>query len=155
MASHKATAKKLIAVRDKYKTLNALMDNAAQRSNALRRYLGSFAETLVLMMKERKISNKNLADLSLVGEKTIQRLRNDEEYPTTKHMVLGLCVVLSLSPPEAEDFFDKSDFKLNPKKTEDYIYKCVLGACATNSIYAVNEMLIAHGVPPIGSEGQE
>lgn len=137
------------------KALNALMDTAAQRSNALRRYPGSFAETLVLLMKERKISNKNLADLSLVGEKTIQRLRNDEEYPTTKQTVLGLCVGLSLSPAEAEDFFDKSDFKLNPKKTEDYIYKCVLGACATNSIYAVNEMLIAHGVPPIGSGGQE
>ena len=137
------------------KALNALMDNAAQRSNALRRYLGSFAETLVQLMKERKISNKILADLSLVGEKTIQRLRNDEEYSTTKQTVLGLCVGLSLSPAEAEDLFDKADFKLNPKKTEDYIYKCVLGACATNSVYAVNEMLVAHGVPPIGSGGQE
>ena len=52
--------------------------------NALRRYQSSFAETLVQLMKERKLSNKKLADLSLVGEKTIQRLRNDEEYKAEK-----------------------------------------------------------------------
>ena len=73
--------------------------------------------------------------------KTIQRLRNDEEYPTSKQTVLALCVRLRLSPAEAEDLFDKTDFKLNTKKTEDYIYKCVLGACSNNSIYAINEML--------------
>lgn len=137
------------------KALNALMDNAQQRANALRRYPGSFAETLVQLQKEKKLSNKQLADLSLVGEKTIQRIRNDEEYPTSKQTVLGLCVGLSLSPAEAEDFFGKSDFKLNSTKTEDYIYKCILGACANNSIYAINEMLVEHGVAPLGSGGQE
>ncbi|MBW7571251.1 YgjP-like metallopeptidase domain-containing protein [Caproiciproducens faecalis] len=135
--------------------LNALMDNAPQRSNALRRYPGSFAETLVQLMNERHLSNKKLADLSLVGEKTIQRIRNDEEYPTSKQTVLGLCVGLKLSPAEAEDFFAKSDFKLNTTKTEDYIYKCILGSCAVNSIYAINEMLEAHGVPQLGSSSQE
>jgi len=137
------------------RALNALMDSAPAKSNALRRYQGSFAETLVELMKERKLSNKKLADLSLVGEKTIQRLRNDEEYPTTKQTVLGLCVGMSLPPPVANDFFEKSDFKLNPKRQEDYIYMCVLGACAENSIYAVNEMLVAHGVPPLGSSPNE
>lgn len=137
------------------KALNALMDDAKQRSNALRRYPGSFAETLVLLMKDRKLSNKDLADRSLVGEKTIQRIRNDEEYPTSKQTVLGLCVGLQLSPPEAKAFFEKSDFKLSTTKMEDYMYSCVLGACANNSIYAINEMLVAHGVAPLGSGGQE
>ena len=66
------------------RALNALMDSAQTKSNALRRYQSSFAETLVQLMKERKLSNKKLADLSLVGEKTIQRLRNDEEYKAEK-----------------------------------------------------------------------
>ena len=135
--------------------LNVLMDNAAQRSNAIRRYPGSFAETLVQLMKDRNMSNRKLADLSLVGEKTIQRIRNNEEYPTSKQTVLGLCVGLSLSTAEAEDFFGKSDFKLNTTKTEDYIYKCILGACTNNSIYAINEMLETHGVKQLGSGGQE
>ena len=70
--------------------------NAKHRAEALRRYPGSFAETLVALQKERKLSNKQLADLSLVGEKTIQRLRNNEEYPTSVQTVLGLCVGLKL-----------------------------------------------------------
>lgn len=38
-------------------------------------------------------------------------------------------------------FLGKTDFKLNSMKGEGYIYQCVLGACAENSIYEINEML--------------
>lgn len=58
---------------------------------------------------------KKLADASLVGEKTIQRLRNDEEYPTFVQTVLGLCVGLKLPSPEAEMFLSKTDFKFEIK----------------------------------------
>lgn len=136
---------------DYNRALLAQMQNAPKQSNAIRRYPGSFAETLVQLMKERKISNKKLADASLVGEKTIQRLRNDEEYPTSIQSVLGLCVGLKLSVPEAEMLLDKSDFKLNSMKTEGYIYKCILGACAVNTIYQINEMLEANNIQPLGS----
>jgi DNA-binding Xre family transcriptional regulator len=133
------------------RTLLDQIQNAKRRSEALRRYPGSFAETLVVLQKERKLSNKQLADLSLVGEKTIQRLRNDEEYPTSVQTVLGLCVGLKLPLPEAEMFLGKTDFKLNSMKDEGYVYQCVLGACAENSIYEINEMLEENGVTPLGS----
>ena len=126
--------------------------NAKHRAEALRRYPGSFAETLVALQKERKLSNKQLADLSLVGEKTIQRLRNNEEYPTSVQTVLGLCVGLKLPLPEAEMFLSKTDFKLNSMKGEGYVYQCVLGACTENSIYEINEMLEANGITPLGSD---
>lgn len=51
------------------KTLLEQIKNAKRRSEAMRRYPGSFAETLVALQKERKLSNKQLADRSLVGEK--------------------------------------------------------------------------------------
>ena len=133
----------------------ALLDqikNGKRRSEAMRRYPGSFAETLVALQKERKLSNKQLADRSLVGEKTIQRLRNDEEYPTSVQTVLALCVGLKLPLPEAEMFLGKTDFKLNSMKGEGYIYQCVLGACAENSIYEINEMLKKNGITPLGSD---
>ena len=59
-----------------------------------------------------------------MGEKTIQRLRNDEEYPTSVQTVLGLCVGLKLTLPEAEMFLGKTDFKLNSMKNEGYVYQC-------------------------------
>ena len=123
------------------KALNAVVENAAKYVARQRQLPRLFAESLVKLMREQKMTVEALSDKSLVGVKTIQRLRNDEEYPTSKQTVLALCVRLKLSPAEAEDPFDKTDFKLNTKKTEDYIYKCVLGACSNNSIYAINEML--------------
>lgn len=102
------------------KTLLEQIKNAKRRSEAMRRYPGSFAETLVALQKERKLSNKQLADRSLVGEKTIQRLRNDEEYPTSVQTVLALCVGLKLPLPEAEMFLGKTGFKLNSMKNEGY-----------------------------------
>lgn len=134
------------------KTLLDQIAHGKQRAEALRRYPGSFAETLVALQKERKLSNKKFADQSLVGEKTIQRLRNNEEYPTSVQTVLGLCVGLKLPPPEAEMLLNKTYFKLNAMKMEGYVYQCILSSCAENSIYEINEMLEANGIPPLGSD---
>ena len=53
---------------------------------------------------------------------------------------------------EAEMFLGKTDFKLNSMKGEEYAYQCVLGACAENSIYEINEMLKENGITPFGSD---
>ncbi len=134
------------------KTLLKQIEHGRQRAEALRRYPGSFAETLVALQKEHNLSNKKLAHQSLVGEKTIQRLRNNEEYPTSVQTVLGLCVGLKLPPPEAEMLLSKTDFKLNAMKMKGYVYQCVLSSCAENSIYEINEMLESNGIPPLGSD---
>lgn len=80
-------------------------------------------------------------DASLVGDKTIQRLRNNEEYPTTVQTVLGLCYGLKLTVPEAEMLISKTDFHIKPTIPQNYAYRCALSACTENSIYEINEML--------------
>ena len=35
---------------------------------------------------------------------------------------------------------------------EGYVYQCVLGACADNSIFEINEMLNENGITPLGSD---
>lgn len=134
------------------KSLLDQIKHAKRRSEALRRYPGSFADTLAALQKERKLSNKQLADRSFVGEKTIQRLRNNEEYPTTVQTVLALCVGLKLSLLEAEMLLGKTEFKLSSMRHEGYIYQCILGACAENSIHEINEMLKKNGIIPLGSD---
>lgn len=133
------------------KTLLAQIQGANKSANSMRLYPGAFSETLVQLMKERKLSNKKLADASLVGEKTIQRLRNNEDYPTSVQTVLGLCYGLKLSVPEAEMLVGKTDFNIRPTTPQNYAYRCALGACAENSIYEINEMLEANGYEPFGS----
>lgn len=137
------------------KILLSQIQGASKSANAMRLYPGAFSETLVQLMKERKLSNKKLADASLVGERTIQRLRNDEEYPTTVQTVLGLCYGLKLSVPEAEMLVGKTDFNIKPTNPQNYAYRCALSACAENSIYEINEMLEAWGYIPFGSSNLE
>ena len=48
-------------------TLLEQIKNEKPKPEALRKYSGSFAETLVVLQKDRKLSNKQLADRSLVG----------------------------------------------------------------------------------------
>ena len=48
-------------------TLLEQIKNEKPKPEALRKYSGSFAETLVVLQKYRKLSNKQLADRSLVG----------------------------------------------------------------------------------------
>lgn len=133
------------------KILLSQIQGASKSANAMRLYPGAFSETLVQLMKERKLSNKKLADASLVGERTIQRLRNDEEYPTTVQTVLGLCYGLQLSVPEAEMLVGKTDFNIKPTNPQNNAYRCVLSSCSENSIYEVNEMLESCGFEPLGS----
>ncbi len=133
------------------KTLLAQIQGAKKSADAMRLYPGAFSETLVQLMKERKLSNKKLADSSLVGEKTIQRLRNNEEYPTTVQTVMGLCYGLKLSVPEAEMLISKTDFNIKPTTPQNNAYRCALSACAETSIYEINEMLESCGYEPFGS----
>lgn len=133
------------------RTLLSQIQRASRSADAMRLYPGAFSETLVQLMKEKKLSNKKLADASLVGERTIQRLRNEEEYPTTVQTVLGLCYGLQLSVPEAEMLVGKTDFNIKPTSPQNNAYRCVLSSCAENSIYEVNEMLESCGFEPLGS----
>ena len=133
------------------RTLLSQIQRASRSADAMRLYPGAFSETLVQLMKEKKLSNKKLADASLVGERTIQRLRNEEEYPTTIQTVLGLCYGLQLSVPEAEMLVGKTDFNIKPTNPQNNAYRCILSSCAENSIYEVNEMLESCGFEPLGS----
>ena len=133
------------------RTLLSQIQRASRSADAMRLYPGAFSETLVQLMKEKKLSNKKLADASLVGERTIQRLRNEEEYPTTIQTVLGLCYGLQLSVPEAEMLVGKTDFNIKPTNPQNNAYRCVLSSCAENSIYEINEMLESCGFEPLGS----
>lgn len=141
-----------ISAKDDIESLMLELDHASDSVSALRSYGSSFSEALVGFQKSKKISNSQLANASLVGEKTIQRLRNDQEYPTTLQTVLALCFGLKLSVAEAEYLIDLSDFKLNYRKSEGYAYKCILPYCNRLSIYEINTILESSNLKLLGSE---
>lgn len=132
--------------------LSKSIGRASQRAEGFRNYPGTLAETLIMHMKNRRLSVEKLSELSLVSVRTIQRLRTEEEYQTTKQTIIAICVGLQLPPFDAEDLLRKAGLMLNPTQTLDNAYKCILESCGKNSILVVNEILKAYNFPQLGYE---
>ena len=150
-AAQAAGAEYTFDMNDHNRTVLAVMDAASKSASRIRKLPGGFGESLSTIMKSKKINGKTLSTRSLVGEKTIQRIKNEEGYVTTKQAILGLCVGLELPPIESRALFNKSDFKLSETNSQDIIYMCVLDTCPHTNIYEINEMLKARNVPQLGS----
>ena len=114
-------------------------------------YSGSFADTVFEMMKEKKISKRRLALDSNLSEKTVQRMRNDDDYEPTKQMVVAICVGLKLSSTEAHALIEKSPCKLRPTNYQDAVYMQILEEGGRQSIEDINECLRELGCELLGS----
>ena len=57
------------------RTLLSQIQRASRSADAMRLYPGAFSETLVQLMKEKKLSNKKLADASLMKKNIPQQFK--------------------------------------------------------------------------------
>ena len=109
----------------------------------------SFADTLTVIMQEKGVSHRDLAIELNVSERTIGRLKN-EDYVTDKQMVLGLCVVLGLTPVEAMTLYEKAGFSLKKTSGQDVAYGEILSSCGRYGIDEINEALENCGYTMLG-----
>lgn len=110
-----------------------------------------FSKTLVAHMKMKHCTVEKLAELSLIGPKTIQRMRNEEDYPITIEHVVSLCIGLQLYPMFSKDLIKKAG--LGFKGTEKHItYELLINSCYNESIHYCNEILESNDFAPLGTE---
>jgi DNA-binding Xre family transcriptional regulator len=111
----------------------------------------SFSGTIKELMKWKDVTVESLANDSLIGPKTIQRLRNDEDYETTLETIIALCIGLHLPPIASTYLIDKSKFSL--KVTEQHLtYRFLLTSYYSHSIYDCNKLLTDQGFAPLVTE---
>ncbi|MBU5300473.1 helix-turn-helix transcriptional regulator [Clostridium sporogenes] len=111
----------------------------------------AFTDTLVAHMKRKHCTVDKLAELSLIGPKTIQRMRNDEDYSATLENVVAICIGLQLHPIFSKDLLKKAG--LGFKNTEKQItYQLLIDSCYNESIHYCNEILQGNGFEPLGTE---
>ncbi|MDR0883416.1 MAG: helix-turn-helix transcriptional regulator [Oscillospiraceae bacterium] len=139
--------------------LNADVDGRAKMVSAYNKELaeilqklpGSFSGTIKGLMEWKGVTVEALAEASLVSAKTIQRLRNDENYETTLETVIALCIGLQLPPAVSMDLLGKSKFSL--KYTEQHImYRFLLDAYYTHPIYDCNQLLAEQNFAPLTAD---
>lgn len=116
----------------------------------VRSYSGSFADTLFELMRVKKMSRARLSIEANLSEKTIQRLRNDDDYEPNKQTVIALCIGLKLNPTEAFALIEKSPFRLRPSNPQDAVYLQIISSEKNYCIEEVNECLEAIGLLRLG-----
>lgn len=120
-------------------------------TTVMRSLPGSFCATLKAHMKRIGITVEKLAEDSLIGAKTIQRLRNEENYLPKLNTVVSICIGLHLNPIFSDDMLKKAGF--SPRATDEYTaYKFLLNAGYQKDIFECNEILEEIGITPLGKD---
>lgn len=112
----------------------------------------TFPEALKYHMKRRNYTVEGLASDSLIGPRTIQSLRNDENYPYSIPLVAALCLGMHLHPQFSDDLLEKAGLKLTKTNEQHIVYRFLLDNCYKASIHECNEVLQEYDMPLMGTE---
>ena len=113
--------------------------------------LNDFGYTLKQLMKWSKVNVKTLSLLSLLSTKTIQRMRNNEDYQASIETIIALCVGMQLPPPVSRRFLELVGFQIRYSSELMAAYDYILDEYYINGIYSCNELLRAMGFKDLTS----
>jgi len=116
----------------------------------MRELPADFGETLVYLMKKRGVSERVLADRTMLNEKDIQRLRNRGTRPKLNKLV-AVCIGLNLTPQISAEMLKKAGLTLMMNE-EEQAYQMLLNSCYDMSIYDCNNILAELGFDPLTKE---
>lgn len=122
-----------------------------EMSKVLQEMPGGFSGSLKYLMNWRKKTVEKLAEECSLDTRTIQRMRNDEDYDTTIESIVAMCVALKLPPMISKPFIDRSSFSIGSGE-KAMALQFVLNGCYTKTIYECNALLIQIGYQPLTKE---
>lgn len=112
----------------------------------------TFSNLLKKHMKEKSITVAKLAERAGVSDKTIQRMRNKEDYKPKPMTLVVICVGLQLSPLKSERLFQICGYQFSNSE-EDRAYQFVINNLYYYSIPAINNFLKKKGIPTLKYAG--
>lgn len=112
----------------------------------------TFSGSLKSHMERIGMTIEQLAEKSLVGERTIQRMRNEDSYNPKLGTIVAVCVGLQLRPTLSMDLIQKAGYSFKMYLEEHIIYHFLINSHYLFSIYECNEILRANNCKPIGKE---
>jgi len=131
--------------------LKRINQEARQTTNILRCLPATFSGTLIAHMDRLEYTVEFLEEKSLVNNKTIQRMRNDDRKQHKLPTVVAVCIGLQLNPVLSADLIKKAGHTFRIDE-EHIIYQMLLNSYYQNSIYECNEILRANNCKPLSKE---
>lgn len=108
-----------------------------------------FGETLTYHMTNINMTVEKLAELSLMSERTITRMRNPKNKLPSLESIIAVSVGLSLYPELSSDLLQKADVKLHADVPLEMCYQVMLRTMYRDSIQTWNDFLCSNGFYPL------
>jgi len=99
-------------------------------------------------IKRSKVNRMVLMQRTLLSEKTIQRIDNDDRFKASADTVMALCVGLKLPYRVCEQLFASIGVALEGTQ-RNRVFRMILSSYPGHDIYSVNEVLESLGEKPI------
>ena len=112
---------------------------------------GSFSGTVEGIIQWSELKIDKIAEKTLLTERTLYRMRTDEDYNCTLESILQLCIGLHL-PPEISGLLISRSTKRLGNSELHFLYRFLLTCCYTFSIYECNDILVAQDFKRLGKE---
>ena len=133
-----------------YKILRDQLKDAKIRTRADRHKVG-FGEMLEQLMDENGYTCKSLATKADLSERTIRRMKCEDEYRPTKEMIIAVCVAMELGFNESMRLLRMSPFRLQENSPIDSMYLLILKYEGKYSVREWNKVLLDMGEKPLSS----
>lgn len=110
----------------------------------------SFNDSLKAVMEWAEINEHDLAERALLNIKTIQRMRNNSDYPKKIESVVAICIAMHLPPEVSNVLIEKSGFGLRVADNQSHLmYRIFLTKYYIYSVSHCNALLREKELPPI------
>ncbi|TRW68991.1 ImmA/IrrE family metallo-endopeptidase [Lactococcus lactis] len=112
---------------------------------------GSFSGTVSKLIEWSGLTLAKVEERSLISERTLYRMRTDENYNVSLELILQLCIGLHL-PPEISDILISRSSKRLGNMELHFLYRFLLNCFYTSTIFECNDILEAQGFSRLGKE---
>ena len=115
------------------------------------RITGGFTKNFNDLFERSKVRKGDVAVASNISEKTLWRLRKDDNYLPSLQTRVAVCVGMKLTFPESMVLMDQSPYRLRHTKYQDAIYTHILNKGKVTSVEEINICLEALKCEKLGN----
>ena len=112
---------------------------------------GSFSGTVSKLIEWSELTLAKVEEQSLISERTLYRMRTDENYNVSLELIIQLCIGLHLPPEISSVLISRSTKQLGNMELH-FLYRFLLNCCYTSTIFECNDILAAQGFRHLGKE---
>jgi DNA-binding Xre family transcriptional regulator len=131
--------------------IQAIIAYNKELAKVLQHLPGSFSGALKYLMTWKEKTVEKLAEDSCLDSKTIQRMRNHEDYETTIETIVAICIALQLPPVVSQALISRSSCSLGVSE-KLLTYRFLLDSCYTTPVANCNETLKRMEFDPLTKE---